>query len=338
MEEFYSLADETGFTQVSNKHIIRNRELTLQERSILNIMLSHSATWKLSLKNIAYDGCISKNTAAKYINNLIKKGYVYRIRKRDNKGRLSNSIYYFSWNKERLKQKIDSLKNSQLNFLDNSSTKNCELDNSPNTKNCELENDSDNQHITPNTKNCELDKESDNEVVNPSNKNCEQDKQSDTQEDKPIPPSHKNWDTLKDNNKNKKDNKIQGSSFSYWISHLLKMNFNDVPNNIKNDGYKLLLEMGFNDDMAIKLIKSHDLKDKHFRAFQHLLHCDFTENEAIKYINHTDIVTEVFKWKHKHSGKNGSFSWNDGEKSYLKGGFKKKLRLEGVTDHNDNII
>ena len=86
------------FTQVSND-FIRNRDLSHQARFLLTLMLSHSADFKISVRGLAADAQMNKDTVSKYLNELINAGYVYKETITIN-GKFSSIKYHFSDYKE----------------------------------------------------------------------------------------------------------------------------------------------------------------------------------------------------------------------------------------------
>lgn len=95
--------NEDCFTTIENG-FIRNNQLSLQSRGLMAILLSHSDGWKITLKNLADNAGINRETAGKYINELIKAGYVVRIRTHNKQGHLTGTAYYFSDNIEKMER------------------------------------------------------------------------------------------------------------------------------------------------------------------------------------------------------------------------------------------
>lgn len=97
----FSNLDQDGFTTISNS-FVRNSNLSLQSRGLMMILLSHSKEWKITLRNLAKDAGIGRDTCGKYIKELIDFGYIVRIRRRNKNGLLTHTDYYFSCDIEKV--------------------------------------------------------------------------------------------------------------------------------------------------------------------------------------------------------------------------------------------
>ena len=104
------------FTQISND-FIRNRELSAQARFLLTLMLSHSTDFKISVRGLAADACMNKDTVSKYLNELISAGYVYKETIKID-GKFKGVKYHYSDYKEDISEFLPCPKFSDTEISD----------------------------------------------------------------------------------------------------------------------------------------------------------------------------------------------------------------------------
>lgn len=86
-----------NFTIVPNS-ILRNSNLSLQAIGLCAYILSLPKEWKINIEQICLSLDISKNTAYKYLKELIQTGILKKARLKDEEGRFTNEAIYFIQN------------------------------------------------------------------------------------------------------------------------------------------------------------------------------------------------------------------------------------------------
>lgn len=86
-----------NFTIVPNS-ILRNSNLSLQAIGLCAYILSLPKEWKINIQQICLSLDISKNTAYKYLKELIQTGILKKARLKDEEGRFTNEAIYFIQN------------------------------------------------------------------------------------------------------------------------------------------------------------------------------------------------------------------------------------------------
>lgn len=86
-----------NFTIVPNS-ILRNSNLSLQAIGLCAYILSLPKEWKINIEQICLSLDISKNTAYKYLKELIQAGILKKARLKDEEGRFTNEAIYFICN------------------------------------------------------------------------------------------------------------------------------------------------------------------------------------------------------------------------------------------------
>lgn len=86
-----------NFTIVPNS-ILRNSNLSLQAIGLCAYILSLPKEWKINIEQICLNLDISKNTAYKYLKELIQAGILKKARLKDEEGRFTNEAIYFIQN------------------------------------------------------------------------------------------------------------------------------------------------------------------------------------------------------------------------------------------------
>lgn len=92
VKSVYRTEKHGNFSQVSND-LWTLDNLSIGARFMLGYMLSKPETWRFYIEAMASELRINKDTAAKYVNELIAVGYVKRERKREN-GRFAGWSYF----------------------------------------------------------------------------------------------------------------------------------------------------------------------------------------------------------------------------------------------------
>lgn len=92
VKSVYRTEKHGNFSQVSND-LWTLDNLSIGARFMLGYMLSKPETWRFYIEAMASELRINKDTAAKYVNELIASGYVKRERKREN-GRFAGWSYF----------------------------------------------------------------------------------------------------------------------------------------------------------------------------------------------------------------------------------------------------
>lgn len=78
---------------MSNEHLL-DEKLSLKAKGLLSLMLALPDTWKYHRKGLAKLTCDGTTAIENTLKELIDRGYVFRERERDNKGRLKGAIYH----------------------------------------------------------------------------------------------------------------------------------------------------------------------------------------------------------------------------------------------------
>lgn len=89
-----------NFTIVPNS-ILRNSNLSLQAIGLCAYILSLPKEWKINIEQICLNLDISKNTAYKYLKELIQAGILKKARLKDEEGRFTNEAIYFICNDDK---------------------------------------------------------------------------------------------------------------------------------------------------------------------------------------------------------------------------------------------
>ncbi|MCP1354593.1 helix-turn-helix domain-containing protein [Aneurinibacillus migulanus] len=92
VKSVYRAEKHGNFSQVSND-LWTLDNLSIGARFMLGYMLSKPETWRFYVEAMASELRINKDTAAKYVNELIAAGYIKRERKREN-GRFAGWSYF----------------------------------------------------------------------------------------------------------------------------------------------------------------------------------------------------------------------------------------------------
>ena len=88
----FHVAKNTNYTVMSNHHL-RNRELFLKAKGLLSQMLSLPEKWDYTLQGLAYINREQLDAIRQAVHELERAGYIVRVRKRDNRGRLRGAEY-----------------------------------------------------------------------------------------------------------------------------------------------------------------------------------------------------------------------------------------------------
>ena len=88
----FHVAKNTNYTVMSNHHL-RNRELSLKAKGLLSQMLSLPEKWDYTLQGLAYINREQTDAIRQAVHELERAGYIVRVRKRDNRGRLRGAEY-----------------------------------------------------------------------------------------------------------------------------------------------------------------------------------------------------------------------------------------------------
>lgn len=89
-----------NFTIVPNS-ILRDSNLSLQAIGLCAYILSLPKEWKINIEQICLNLDISKNTAYKYLKELIEAGVIKKARLKDEEGRFTNEAIYFICNDDK---------------------------------------------------------------------------------------------------------------------------------------------------------------------------------------------------------------------------------------------
>lgn len=92
MQTIFRVKKTKGYSKVSND-LWTLEGLSVGARLTLGYMLSKPETWRFFIEAIAKELHVNKDTAAKYVNELITAGYITRERRREN-GRFAGYTYF----------------------------------------------------------------------------------------------------------------------------------------------------------------------------------------------------------------------------------------------------
>lgn len=325
MEQFLNVSPSSGFTQISNKMVIRNRELSLQERAILCILLSNEPGYHVCLDSISKLACISKNTASKYIRNLEKKNFIYKERKRDKNGIPSIVNYYYSWDQDQIIKLKETLKPT-LKFdakpkKEDVNNLNLIVDNSSIIVN-KLSNNADKQ--TPVIPKIGITEKHIDNQRNP--KNCDYDK---SLAGSGIPGNPKNWEVKentirKDQLTNTTNNNINNllNNVDKWVREI---DFDSMDKQIR-DFIDHLIKSGFNYDSAIILMhKGAKLETKYKKAYSRMIDIGIDKNIAVKLICLEPLSKVWFNWVYECRNRSGKYNFDSMDNDFKKHSFLKRL-------------
>ena len=82
----------TDYTVMSNHHL-RDISLSLKAKGLLSQMLSLPEKWDYTLQGLAYINREQLDAIRQAVHELERAGYIVRVRKRDNRGRLRGAEY-----------------------------------------------------------------------------------------------------------------------------------------------------------------------------------------------------------------------------------------------------
>ena len=88
----FHVEKNTDYTIMANYHL-RAKSLSLKAKGLLSQMLSLPEKWDYTLQGLAYINREQLDAIRQAVHELERAGYIVRVRKRDNRGRLRGAEY-----------------------------------------------------------------------------------------------------------------------------------------------------------------------------------------------------------------------------------------------------
>ena len=88
----FHVKKNTDYTIMANYHL-RDKSLSLKAKGLLSQMLSLPEKWDYTLQGLAYINREQLDAIRQAVHELERAGYIVRVRKRDNRGRLRGAEY-----------------------------------------------------------------------------------------------------------------------------------------------------------------------------------------------------------------------------------------------------